>query len=141
MPSELKRKRPVDAPQAQSEPRRLGPDSRAGVLRCLETFLDELPSEMQASLLEKLCDGVMLTSDYSGMGQAEHALRRVQSWARERSFRRVPVVQGRACDLSSSCREVQARPTTERLDLKTNSSNLESKTAVVRKHVKLKRWL
>ena len=82
-----------------------GPDSRVAALRCLETFASELPASLSVSLLEKLQSGVALVTDYSGMGQAEHALRRLQAWAAVTYDSPIPKHHGRAADIADHCRE------------------------------------
>ena len=71
--------------------------------------MSDLPVALQTSLLQKLGAGVGLTTDYSGIGQAEHALQRLQAWAAE-SFApgtSPPSYPGRAADIVSHCQEVR----------------------------------
>ena len=60
----------------------LGPTDRCGVLRCVEGFMDGMPRVWKDNLSDKFCSagGLAMTSDYSGVGQPELALRRIKGW-------------------------------------------------------------
>ena len=58
----------------------MGPSDRFGVLRCVEGFMDDIPWTWMDNLSDKFCSagGLAMTSDYSGVGQLELALRRIK---------------------------------------------------------------
>ena len=76
-PAQSAKAAPIGRPSLRQRP---GPTSRLAALRCLETFVDELRKELQDSLVEKFLRGVTLTTDYSEVGQAEHAYQRLAAW-------------------------------------------------------------
>ena len=63
----------------------LGPTDRIGVLRCVEGQLEAAPSVWMDNLSDKFCNGggLAMTSDYSGIGQPELAMRRIRDYLRD----------------------------------------------------------
>lgn len=80
-----------------------GASSRREVLCALETLLMGMPSSARECFLDKLQNGVMLLTDYSGTGQAEYALMRLALFAVDRG-REPKVHAARASDISPACR-------------------------------------
>ena len=63
----------------------------------------EMPSSARECFLDKLQNGVMLLTDYSGTGQAEYALMRLALFAVDRGCE-PKVHAARASDISPACR-------------------------------------
>ena len=70
-----KPKLPLDNP-----PLPPGPCSRLEVMKCLETMCENLPEELRLSMIDKRMSRLLAYTDYSGCGQPEHALARLESW-------------------------------------------------------------
>jgi hypothetical protein len=94
-----KPKLPLDNP-----PLPPGPCSRLEVMKCLETMCENLPEELRLSMIDK-CMPRLLATDYSGCGQPEHALARLESWLKAQGL--VPKISvTRSCDILQRARVV-----------------------------------
>ena len=77
-----------------------GPETRYECMRSVELQLDSLPEPHVASMLQKLSNpGLVVCTDYSGLGQPEYALKRIQDWAYEKHACKSSVEFQRSGDL------------------------------------------
>ena len=87
----------------------MGPSDRFGVLRCVEGFMDDIPWTWMDNLSDKFCSagGLAMTSDYSGVGQHEMALRRIRGWLVDNRWQgHAPrLTLQRSCDILPHARE------------------------------------
>ena len=95
-----KPKLPLDNP-----PLPPGPCSRLEVMKCLETMCENLPEELRLSMIDKCMSRLLAYTDYSGCGQPEHALARLESWLKAQGL--VPKISvTRSCDILQRARVV-----------------------------------
>ena len=95
-----KPKLPLDNP-----PLPPGPCSRLEVMKCLETVCENLPEELRLSMIDKCMSRLLAYTDYSGCGQPEHALARLESWLKAQGL--VPKISvTRSCDILQRARVV-----------------------------------
>ena len=75
---------------------------------CVEIMAQYLPDLQRSSVLAKLDNGIYMTSDYSGSGQAERVLDRIASalWPSYLRCDDSGVHTLRACDNQAHCRQV-----------------------------------
>ena len=75
-------------------------------MKILESAADSLEPKYQNAIVDKLRGGLWCVTDYSGSGQPEYAMHRLQEWSMNNHGTRGNVRVARSSDISRSCRAV-----------------------------------
>ena len=83
----------------------VGPSSRVEAMKITESMLQRLDDDLLSSLIGKVVRGVRLYTDYSGCGQPEHVMKRVETWSKAHGYQ-PSIIIDRCSDILPHCRTI-----------------------------------